>query len=159
MGVECFNERSETSLIKCLREEFRTRTSQELFQLKTPCSLEIGSFLFHFDVYSFPWVSRARSFLLIRIQRKGPAVKTPVEGPPETNHEDASLLRLVDHYGLTHREAEIAGMIALGMSNGQLAEHFHISIPTVKFHLQNIRRKMDVSTRTEIIALALENKA
>jgi DNA-binding NarL/FixJ family response regulator len=50
---------------------------------------------------------------------------------------------------LTKREREILQLVAEGHSNGQLAKMLWVTEQTVKFHLSNIYRKLDVANRTE----------
>jgi DNA-binding NarL/FixJ family response regulator len=50
---------------------------------------------------------------------------------------------------LTRRELEILRLVADGHSNAQLARMLWVTEQTVKFHLSNIYRKLDVSNRTE----------
>lgn len=50
---------------------------------------------------------------------------------------------------LTRRELEILRLVAEGHSNAQLAKMLWVTEQTVKFHLSNIYRKLDVSNRTE----------
>ena len=50
---------------------------------------------------------------------------------------------------LTRREFEILQLVAEGHSNSQLARMLWVTEQTVKFHLSNIYRKLDVSNRTE----------
>jgi two-component system response regulator DevR len=54
-----------------------------------------------------------------------------------------------DSPGLTRRELEILQLVAEGHSNAQLARKLWVTEQTVKFHLSNIYRKLDVSNRTE----------
>jgi DNA-binding NarL/FixJ family response regulator len=51
--------------------------------------------------------------------------------------------------GLTRRELEILRLVADGHSNAQLARMLWVTEQTVKFHLSNIYRKLDVANRTE----------
>jgi DNA-binding NarL/FixJ family response regulator len=51
--------------------------------------------------------------------------------------------------GLTKREVEILRLVAEGHSNSQLAKMLWVTEQTVKFHLSNIYRKLDVANRTE----------
>jgi two-component system, NarL family, response regulator DevR len=51
--------------------------------------------------------------------------------------------------GLTPRELEILRLVAEGHSNAQLARMLWVTEQTVKFHLSNVYRKLDVSNRTE----------
>jgi DNA-binding NarL/FixJ family response regulator len=50
---------------------------------------------------------------------------------------------------LTRRELEILRLVADGHSNAQLARMLWVTEQTVKFHLSNIYRKLDVANRTE----------
>jgi DNA-binding NarL/FixJ family response regulator len=51
--------------------------------------------------------------------------------------------------GLTRRELEILKLVAEGHSNATLARMLWVTEQTVKFHLSNIYRKLDVTNRTE----------
>ncbi|MCU0491857.1 MAG: response regulator transcription factor [Chloroflexaceae bacterium] len=50
---------------------------------------------------------------------------------------------------LSEREAEVLSLVAQGLTNTQIAVRLNVSDNTVKFHLQNIYQKLDVSNRTE----------
>jgi len=50
---------------------------------------------------------------------------------------------------LTRRELEILQLVAEGHSNSQLARMLWVTEQTVKFHLSNIYRKLNVANRTE----------
>ncbi len=56
---------------------------------------------------------------------------------------------------LTPREIEILGLLAGGDSNKTIAARLSISVHTVKFHISSILSKLDVSSRTEAVALGL----
>jgi DNA-binding NarL/FixJ family response regulator len=51
--------------------------------------------------------------------------------------------------GLTPRELEILKLVAEGHANAALARMLWVTEQTVKFHLSNIYRKLDVTNRTE----------
>jgi DNA-binding NarL/FixJ family response regulator len=51
--------------------------------------------------------------------------------------------------GLTKRELQILRLVAEGHSNAQLARTLWVTEQTIKFHLSNIYRKLDVANRTE----------
>jgi DNA-binding NarL/FixJ family response regulator len=55
----------------------------------------------------------------------------------------------LDHPDLTRRELEILRLVAEGLSNSELAKMLWVTEQTVKFHLSNIYRKLNVSNRTE----------
>jgi DNA-binding NarL/FixJ family response regulator len=50
---------------------------------------------------------------------------------------------------LTNRELEILSLVASGLSNGRIASLLWVTEQTVKFHLSNIYRKLDVANRTQ----------
>jgi DNA-binding CsgD family transcriptional regulator len=50
---------------------------------------------------------------------------------------------------LTRRELEILRLVAEGHSNAGLAKMLWVTEQTVKFHLSNIYRKLNVANRTE----------
>jgi len=54
-----------------------------------------------------------------------------------------------DKVDLTRREREILALVAEGHSNRELARMLWVTEQTVKFHLSNIYRKLDVANRTE----------
>lgn len=56
--------------------------------------------------------------------------------------------------GLTARELEVLRLLADGRSNTQIAETLFISPRTVSTHLTSIFTKLDVSSRTEAVAIA-----
>jgi DNA-binding NarL/FixJ family response regulator len=59
-----------------------------------------------------------------------------------------------DSLGLTPRELELLCHVAEGHSNAQLARMLWVTEQTVKFHLSNIYRKLNVNNRTEASRMA-----
>jgi NarL family two-component system response regulator LiaR len=51
--------------------------------------------------------------------------------------------------GLSEREVTVLKAVAAGMSNQQISKRLWVTEHTVKFHLTNIFRKLDVKNRTE----------
>ena len=51
--------------------------------------------------------------------------------------------------GLTRREQEILRLVAEGASNKAMARHLWLTEQTIKFHLSNIYRKLNVKNRTQ----------
>jgi DNA-binding NarL/FixJ family response regulator len=58
--------------------------------------------------------------------------------------------------GLSERELTILNALAGGLSNKQIAKQLWLAEQTVKFHLTNIYRKLEVGSRTEAIRAAYE---
>ena len=92
-----------------------------------------------------------------------------VRGPRDRDFEerDRSLLKLLQPHLLnirerwerrrrpsllTDREAEVLGLVALGLTNGEIAVRLVVSRTTVRTHLENIFEKLDVHTRTAAVA-------
>lgn len=58
--------------------------------------------------------------------------------------------------GLTTRETEVLGHLARGRTNRQIGEDLHLSLSTVKRHLERIIAKLGVSDRTQAAVRAVE---
>lgn len=59
---------------------------------------------------------------------------------------------------LTDRERDVLQWIATGMSNKQIAAHLFISEETVKVHIRNLLRKLNVHSRVAATVLYLERQ-
>ncbi|MCH7726528.1 MAG: response regulator transcription factor [Planctomycetes bacterium] len=61
-----------------------------------------------------------------------------------------------DDIPLTNRELQVLRHVALGLSNREIGRSLGISIETVKEHVQNILRKIDVTDRTQAAVWAVK---
>lgn len=68
------------------------------------------------------------------------AAEPAPEGPPDD---------------LTPRETEILGLLALGYTNPEIADQLVLSVRTVETHRANVQRKIEASTRAELVAYAV----
>ena len=59
--------------------------------------------------------------------------------------------------GLSNREAEVAELVTQGLSNKEVASRLFVTEKTVKFHLTNIYKKMNVKSRAQLIVWCLPN--
>jgi NarL family two-component system response regulator LiaR len=57
---------------------------------------------------------------------------------------------------LSEREAEVLRLVALGMSNKEVAEELFLSQRTVKAHLTSVFNKLNVASRSEAIVKGLQ---
>lgn len=60
--------------------------------------------------------------------------------------------------GLTSREREVLVLISKGENNKDIANTLNISEKTVKNHITNIFRKLDVEDRTQAVIYAIKNQ-
>jgi DNA-binding CsgD family transcriptional regulator len=60
--------------------------------------------------------------------------------------------RLIEKAGLTWREMEICCLIHDGLGRNEIAERLFISAHTVKTHLKKIHKKLEVNSRTQLVA-------
>ena len=75
--------------------------------------------------------------------RLGARLATAPEGPPDD---------------LSEREVDVLRLIALGHTNGEIAEQLYVSTRTVETHRAHIQRKLNRSSRAELVRYALEQK-
>ncbi len=59
---------------------------------------------------------------------------------------------------LTDREIEVLRLMADGISTSRMADSMFISVTTVRTHIQNILRKLEVHSKLEAVSLALRNR-
>ena len=85
-------------------------------------------------------VRQAFDHTIFLAPRNGDPVSSP--SPAVDGREDGNV-------SLTRREREILALVAEGHSNRQLARMLWVTEQTVKFHLSNVYRKLDVANRTE----------
>jgi NarL family two-component system response regulator LiaR len=110
--------------IECIEAAFTDGASA--FCIKSAAAADLAAAVrqsFHHSIY----LAHARPF---------------TADPPETVATDRGPV-------LTRREVEILRLMAEGHSNAQLASMLWVTEQTVKFHLSNVYRKLEVGNRTE----------
>lgn len=56
---------------------------------------------------------------------------------------------------LSDRELEVFGLIGRGMGPSEIAEQLHLSIKTIETHRENIKKKLNLRSGSELVRLAL----
>jgi DNA-binding NarL/FixJ family response regulator len=57
---------------------------------------------------------------------------------------------------LTDREREVLRLVAVGMSNGEIADHLRISPATAKTHVAHLLTKLDARDRVQLVIIAYQ---
>ena len=61
------------------------------------------------------------------------------------------LKEVLNQRGLSNREVEVTELVSQGFSNREIAGKLFITEKTVKFHLTNVYKKMQVRSRAQLI--------
>jgi len=70
-------------------------------------------------------------------------------------HYNERLRNILVMKGLTNREAEVATLVTTGLSNKEIANQLFVTEKTIKFHLVNIYKKMNLKSRAQLIVWCL----
>lgn len=99
----------------------------------------------------------------VTIHELAEAIRAAYAGKSILAHEASqALIRAVKRpanttYNLTLREQEVLSLMVEGATNGEIARHLSISYSTAKKHVSNVLAKLKVATRTEAVAMAIQN--
>ena len=83
---------------------------------------------------------------LVRETLNGHIVHRPSQAAP---HGERDRAKDAEDRPLTRRDFELLQLVAYGSANGAITRRLWVSEQTVKFHLSNIYRKLDVANRTQ----------
>ena len=100
--------------------------------------------IFEGESYIYPSLAKKLFGELSRKEEKAGPTSNPLDRPREER--------------LTYRELEVLQLICRGMSNHVIAQNLFLSEKTVKNHLTNIFRKINVADRTQAVLYALKHK-
>lgn len=75
-----------------------------------------------------------------------------------SNGENTDAYAYADHQAvLTQREQQILALVSVGVANEEIGDKLHISVNTVKTHMYNIFRKIQVTSRLQAALWAAKN--
>ncbi len=91
---------------------------------------------------------RLRGARLVAYALRGTQVRSVVQ---ESAHDESrGRAQAIGQLPLTGRESAVAELVAEGMTNQQIASHLGLSKSTVAGHLDRVRDKLGVRSRTQI---------
>ena len=86
------------------------------------------------------------------MQSSDPAPESPVAIVIEPAKSSEIAPIIIEAYSLTPREREVVGALARGDSTSEIAATLYLSPHTVKDHIKTVFEKVEVSSRTELVA-------
>ena len=72
-------------------------------------------------------------------------------------NSDGVDVNLIGYRSLSNREREVFPLVALGYTNKEIAARLYISTKTVEAHKANIVRKLQLSTRADLVRYAIHH--
>lgn len=88
----------------------------------------------------------------VRLASKGETYMHPRMGAQLAAQPDGQ----AERGNLTDREVEVLRLIALGHTNGEIAEQLFLSVRTVESHRAHIQQKLGLTSRAELVRHALD---
>lgn len=108
-------------------------------------------------------IAGAKGFLIknVGISELKKAIRAVVRGETVLDSQVASsivnkLKQTPNKDSLTKQQLAIANLVAKGLTNREIAEQVFLSENTIKFHIQNIMRKLDVHNRIALVAKLMQ---
>ena len=101
-----------------------------------------------------PSAQRIVHILMPRLESQDSNISLPDAIRPSGPNGGSGVHREPRDYSLTSREAEVLSHLAQGKSCQAIADHLFISLPTVRNHVHNFLRKLEVHSQVEAVSLA-----
>ncbi len=85
-----------------------------------------------------------------------PAVRAAAAGEVVLSRADLETMVAsgAERFGLTRREREVLRLVADGGTNRAIAEALHVSVNTVRTHMQSVLTKLGAHSKLEAVVLA-----
>lgn len=118
--------------------------------------LAAGESLAIVELFGLACLVVVASIAIVRhIVRYHPAPRNDEEsfGSEALMADTAAIAAMADEYGLTPREREVCGFLAMGYSRPYIAKMLYISPDTAKTHTKHIYAKMSVDSQDALIGL------
>jgi DNA-binding response OmpR family regulator len=87
------------------------------------------------------------------LRRATPAAAASADAPVVGDGTPPDDGELLERFGLTGRQAEVARLLSDGMSNDEIAQHLGISPHTARNHTEHVMRKLGAGSRARVGAL------
>jgi DNA-binding CsgD family transcriptional regulator len=114
------------------------------------------------------WLRRARERLEARLHlRRAADLFRQVGVPPWEDRAEAELRATGETARrrdpstldeLTPQETQIAGLVAAGMTNRQIAGQLYLSPRTIDYHLRKVFTKLGLTSRTELVRMGVREQ-
>ena len=104
----------------------------------------------------FAVVFAALGYTSWRREREPEGLAEAAPAGPESSHDellDRRVTELAEEHALSERETQVLGYLARGYSSTYIASALYISANTVRSHIYNMYRKLDVANRGELLEL------
>lgn len=154
LSADCPGVHNESSFLAAVRQAVSDQLGMDFFSIISPVTVQLRGYEVSITKRTYTRNQQIRRYFFVLIHSPDDNAPAP---PARLGPEP--LPKLVNEYGFTIRELEIAELLTSGMNNNQLAEALHISLPTVKFHLHNIHQKLGVTSRSAAIAKLMGGKS
>ena len=128
--------------------------NDERLEVEIACAIAARGLVYHADL-PLNRMQKGNTVLRRKLQRCIAIIKNLEQdhGNAESTSDTDKVSRNIWHAPLTSRERTVAVMVARGLRNAELAEHFGISVRTVEGHLYQIHMKLGLRNRKELKAL------
>ncbi len=95
---------------------------------------------------------------IVEVHKGGLYYSTEIASKVRNFFIEKKIQKSVDYVALTDKESEVLNYLVKGMKNKEIAMAMFVSNETIKTHLSNIYHKLHVTSRSQAVIKAIENK-